>query len=167
MTFNNYRKKSANIKEMAANMKTLPKAQRTRVLTQILIRQLEGSRSGQKPLFRPRGWQQEERRRRKMVRKTAWYRPADCVGFYPPTPGGELNHQINQVLEEEGKRINMKLRAIETGGLSLGKMLVHPDLKRGEPCGRPGCVLDRGAGGPHNVPSSLYRGVCKPTRLCP
>ena len=127
-------------------------------------RQLEASRSGQKPLFRPRGWQQEERRRRKMVRKTAWYRPADCVGFYPPTPGGELNHQINQVLEEEGKRINMKLRAIETGGLSLGKMLVHPDLKRGEPCGRPGCVLDRvsgGAGGPHNVPSSLYRGVCK------
>ena len=43
-------------------------------------------------------------------------------------------------------------------------MLVHPDLKRGEPCGRPGCVLDRtsgGAGGPHNVPSSLYRGECK------
>ena len=99
-----------------------------------------------------------------MVRKTSWYRPADCVGFYPPTPGGELNHQINQVLEEEGRRVNMKLRAIETGGVSLGKMLVHPDLKRGEPCGRPGCVLDRtsgGAGGPHNVPSSLYRGECK------
>ena len=60
--------------------------------------------------------------------------------------------------------INMNLRAVETGGASLGKMLVHPDLKRGEPCGRPGCVLDRtsgGAGGPHNVPSSLYRGECK------
>ena len=32
-------------------------------------RQLEASRSGQKPLFRPRGWQQEERRRRKIVSK--------------------------------------------------------------------------------------------------
>ena len=121
-------------------------------------RQLEASRSGEKPLFRPRSWQQEERRRRKMVKKTSWYRPADCVGFSPPTPGGELTQEINQVLKEEGRRINMNLRAIETGGISLSKMLVHPDLKRGEPCGRPGCVLDHtsgGAGGPHNVPSTL------------
>ena len=31
-------------------------------------------------------------------------------------------------------------------------------------CGRPGCVLDLcsgGAGGPHNVPSNVYRGGCK------
>ena len=99
-----------------------------------------------------------------MVRKTSWYRPADCVGFYPPTPGGELNQEIGQVLKEEGRRLGMSLKAIETGGVSLGKMLVHPDLKRGEPCGRPGCVLDLtcgGEGGPHNVPSAVYRGECK------
>ena len=52
-------------------------------------RQLEADRNGQKPLFRPREWQKEERRRKKMVRKAAWYRPADCVGFYPPTPQHE------------------------------------------------------------------------------
>ena len=61
-------------------------------------RQVEASRSGEKPLFRPRGWRREERRRRKMVRKVAWYRPADCVGFFPSTPGGELNKQIGKVL---------------------------------------------------------------------
>ena len=58
----------------------------------------------------------------------------------------------------------MNLRAVETGGLSLGKQLVRPDLKGGEPCGRPGCVLDKcsgGAGGLHNVPSQVYRGSCK------
>ena len=46
----------------------------------------------------------------------------------------------------------------------MGKQLVKPDLKRGEPCGRPGCILDLtngGEGGPHNIPSSLYRGECK------
>ena len=42
-------------------------------------RQLAASRSGEKPLFRPRDWQMAERRRRKMVRKAAWYRPADCM----------------------------------------------------------------------------------------
>ena len=99
-----------------------------------------------------------------MVRKAGWYRPADCVGFYPPTPRGELAGEIAKVLKEEGRRIGFNLRAIETGGLSIGKQLVRPDLKAGEPCGRPGCVLDLcsgGAGGPHNVPSNVYRGGCK------
>ena len=67
------------------------------------------------------------------------------------------------MLREEGKRIGFNLKAIETGGVSLAKMLVKPDLRRGEPCGRPGCVLDLtsgGAGGPHNVASSLYKGSC-------
>ena len=99
-----------------------------------------------------------------MVRKAGWYRPADCVGFYPPTPRGELAGEIAKVLQEEGQRIGFNLRAIETGGLSIGKQMVRPDLKVGEPCGRPGCVLDLcsgGAGGPHNVPSNVYRGACK------
>ena len=127
-------------------------------------RQLEASRSGVKPLFRPREWQKAERRKKKMVKVAAWYRPADCVGFYPPTPRGELVSEIGKVLKEEGSRINMDLRAVETGGLSIGKQLVRPDLRAGEPCGRPGCVLDKcsgGAGGPHNVPSVVYRGICK------
>ena len=99
-----------------------------------------------------------------MVRKAAWYRPSDCVGFYPPTPRGELAGKIAEVLKEEGRRIGISLRAVETGGLSLGKQLVRPNLKAGEPCGRPGCLLDLcsgGAGGPHNVPSNVYRGSCK------
>ena len=45
----------------------------------------------------------------------SWYRPADCVGFYPPTPGGELVRRIGAVLEEEGRRIKMDLTAIKTG----------------------------------------------------
>ena len=57
----------------------------------------------------------------------------------------------------------MDLRAFETGGVSLARQLVKSDLKAGEPCGRPGCVLDTvsgGEGGPHNLPSVLYKGTC-------
>ena len=75
----------------------------------------------------------------------------------------KLARKIGEVLEEEGRSIKMELRCVETGGVSLAGQLVRPDLKAGEPCGRPGCVLDRtsgGAGGPHNVPSVLYRGTC-------
>ena len=86
-------------------------------------RQLEASQKGEKPLFRPRDWQKEER-------KVSLYRPADCVGFFPPTPRGELVSEINKVREEEeGRRIVVKMRAIETGGLSLAKQLVKPDLR--------------------------------------
>ena len=98
-----------------------------------------------------------------MVRRVAWYRPADCVGFFPATPKGELNQRIGEVLEEEGRRIGLVLRSREKGGVSLARQLVRPDLRSGEPCGRPGCVLDRtsgGAGGPHNVTSAVYRGTC-------
>ena len=58
----------------------------------------------------------------------------------------------------------MDLRIRETGGPSLARLAVRPDLKAGEPCGRPGCVLDQlsgGQGGPHNKASSLYHGTCK------
>ena len=126
-------------------------------------RQVEASRRGTKPLYRPREWKKEERRKAKMLKKVAWYRPANCVTFYPATPRGELAKGINQILEEEGGRIGLALRAKEKGGVSLASRLVRADLKAGEPCGRPGCVLDRtsgGDGGPHNVPSVLYRGVC-------
>ena len=40
-------------------------------------RQLDASRSGEKQLFRQRGWSREERIRRKMARKLTWYRPED------------------------------------------------------------------------------------------
>ena len=114
-------------------------------------------------MFRPREWKKNERIKRKMIRRVGWYRPADCVGFFPATPRGELNKEISAILEEEGKRIKMSLRSIEMGGVSLEKQLVRKDLKSGEPCGRPGCVLDLlsgGAGGPHNKPSVLYQGTC-------
>ena len=97
------------------------------------------------------------------MRRVGWYRPADCIGFFPATPRGEPNEKISSILEEEGKRIKIRLRSVEMGGVSLAKQLVRKDLKSGEPCGRLGCVLDTlsgGAGGPHNQPSVLYHGTC-------
>ena len=68
-------------------------------------RKLEAARKGERPMYRPREWRSAERRKRATLRRGAWYRPADAVGFFPPTPRGELVSKIRQVLEEEGKRI--------------------------------------------------------------
>ena len=48
-------------------------------------------------------------------------------------------------------------------GVSLENQLVRKDLKYGEPCGGPGCVLDMlsgGAGGSYNKPSVPNQGTC-------
>ena len=58
-----------------------------------------------------------------------------------------LNQKISEVCEEEGSRIGLVLRSREKGGVSLARQLVRSDLRSGEPCGWPGCVLDRISGG--------------------
>ena len=90
-----------------------------------------------------------------MVKKAAWHKPADCIGFFPPTPGGELAKEIDKVHKEEGEKIGMSLRSIETGGVSPTKLLVRADMKAGEPCGRPDCVLDKASGGQEGLISYL------------
>ena len=95
-------------------------------------KQVEARRMSIKPLFRPRAWNKEERRKKKMVKEAAWHKPADCVGFFPPTPGGGLAKEIGNDLKKEGEKIGMALRSIESGGVSLTKLLVSTDMKTGD-----------------------------------
>ena len=129
-------------------------------------RQAAASDRGDKPLYRPREWKQEERLREKQLKKSAWFRPADSVAFFPATPGSELLGVIRKVLEEEGRRLNMSIRVVETGGISLKSELFKPELTAGDPCGKPDCLVDmvgRGApgrGSCHHRAGALYQAVC-------
>ena len=66
-------------------------------------KQVESRRMGTKPLFRPRAWNKEERRKKKMAKEAAWHKPAHCVGFFPPTPGGELAKEA-MISKRRGRR---------------------------------------------------------------
>ena len=46
------------------------------------------------------------KRDKKHIIITASYRPAEAVGFFPTTPGRELNMIIQKVLDEEGLTLN-------------------------------------------------------------
>ena len=41
--------------------------------------QVAASARGEVPLYRPRDWQAQERKRKKLIAKTAWHRPADIL----------------------------------------------------------------------------------------
>ena len=119
---------------------------------------------GERPLHRPRTWNAEVRRKRKLISKGAWYRPADAVFFAPATPGGELAKQLQIVMEEEGKRLNLRIKTVEAGGISLKRKLTGKDLCAGEQCGQPNCTFclsEDGGGGSHNRSKRTYKGTCK------
>ena len=77
-------------------------------------------------------------------------------------------NSIRKVLEEEGRRLNLNIRAVETGGTKLKHELFKPDLTSGQPCGKPDCLFDpvggqAVGGGSHHKAGAVYQAVC---RLC-
>ena len=123
---------------------------------------------GDRPLYRPRSWQQGRRHETKLLKRVSWYRPADAVLFLPATPNSELAEQARKVVEEEGPRLGMSIRVVEKGGLSVKRQLVRTDLAVGDPCKQPdckACLSNPGEGGGllHQRSGALYRGAC---RLC-
>ena len=121
---------------------------------------------GERPLYRPRTWQQQERRKAKLLKRVSWYRPADAVLFLPATPDGELAEMARKVVDEEAPRLGLRIRVVEKGGISLKRALVRTDLAAGDPCKQTdcqACLSNPGEGGGllHQRSGALYRGTCK------
>ena len=112
------------------------------------------------PLHCPRSWDQENRRRKKLLTKTAWYRPHNAVGFFPATPRRELATKIKEIVSEETARLGLNVKVVETGGVSLKNKLVKLDLTG---CNFPGCLLCLSGekGGSHTRRGPVYTGKCK------
>ena len=123
-------------------------------------RQCERADNGGTPLYRSRSYQENERRKKKLLTKTAWYRPSDAVIFIPATPGAELAKKVQSVVTEEGARIGMAVKVVVTGGKSMKQHLVRMDLTG---CYYPDCLLCESGevGASHTRSGVHYSGVCK------
>ena len=122
-------------------------------------RQCDRADRGITPLHRPRSFDRPARVRKKLMTKTSWYRPADAVGFFPATPKGELAQRIQKIVSEEAARLNLRVKVIEQGGVSLKQQLVRTDLTQ---CFWPECYLCEGGekGGSHTRRGAVYIGTC-------
>jgi len=49
-------------------------------------KQLARAEAGTCPLYRPKGYMKEERRKKKLIKKRSWYKPFSTVLFCPPSP---------------------------------------------------------------------------------
>ena len=103
----------------------------------------------------------EERKKKKLLAKSTWYWPKDAVGFFPGTPGAELANSLQKIVTEETERLGLTAKIVETGGRSLGNLLVRSDLT-GCPIPSPLCLYcESGAGGgSHTRGGVVYIGQC-------
>ena len=122
-------------------------------------KQCEAADRGIRPLHRNRGFQKEERWKKKALSKTIWFRPNNSVGFVPATPNGVLARTIQAIVSEEAARIGLTVRIVEQGGISLKQQLVRMDLTG---CFYPDCYLCESGttGGSHTRSGAHYSGIC-------
>ena len=122
-------------------------------------KQVARSDAGVRPLHRSREWQQSERRKKKLLTKTSWYRPHNSVIFVPATPGAELAGRIKDAIKPDMERIGKSIKVVETGGVKLKDSIVKSDLTG---CYWPDCLLCRdGSRGNHTRRGAVYKGICQ------
>ena len=118
---------------------------------------MEAAANGGPPINRPRSYQREERRHKKLTSRESWFRPQfDVVGFFPATEGSWLVNGIKKIMQEEGERIGFKIKVIEKSGTPLSSLLVSPDLSG---CLYPDCQMAE-TGVSHTRSGANYTGTC-------
>ena len=83
-----------------------------------------------------------------------------AVMFVPATPGAQLATNVQKVVTEEAARLNMTVKVVETGGVSVKQQLVKLDLTG---CFYPDCYLCESGqiGASHTKNGAHYSGICK------
>ena len=103
---------------------------------------------GKRPLNRPRGFQEDERRRKRQEKRERWYRREERgtkvregVFIIPPTPGSALAKTFKNICREELRGTNISMAVTERGGKRLGQELgcTVPGKSEKEHCKRETC----------------------------
>lgn len=86
--------------------------------------------TGVKPMYRPKEWRQNERRKEKEEKRRSWYRKGNysSVIFVPATPESSLKRS----LDEDVKKSGLRIRIVEKPGMSVKRVLQRSDpFKKG------------------------------------
>ena len=128
----------------------------------------EEDSKGIRPLFRPKGWMADERRKKKKSKKQNWSTTGGYVApiFVPPTPNGELARELRMIADREAE-LGVKFKVIESGGLTIRRQ-----VQKSNPTANTGCQDDRcyackfgqGEGGNCTRSNIEYQFECQ---LCP
>ena len=116
--------------------------------------------NGERPLYRTREWNAEERRTQKRQKKLNWFKKGGYMApiFVPVTPKGELKQRLQKRVDESG----FAIKIVERAGTPIKRKLQRSDPFRDPNCQRPDCfVCQSGGSGSCNSESVTYDIICK------
>ncbi len=114
---------------------------------------------GIRPMYRDRGWNWEEREKKKREDKTNWYKKGgyQTVVFVPATPNSELQRKF----KDEVSNSKYKVRVVELSGHTLQSKLQRSDPFKEGVCARKNCVVcSTGGKGPCDRNGVTYEVKC-------
>ena len=115
---------------------------------------------GESPMYRPRNWRKDERRKSKALKKKNWYKRGgyESVIFVPCTPQSELMRKMREKVDESGIRIKL----VEKAGTTLGDVLRTSDPRKIKKCSRNDCpVCTTGGKGDCRAKNVTYQLTCE------
>ena len=119
---------------------------------------------GLRPVFRPRGYMEEERRMAKLKKMRSWHSSSSKAGaplIICPGAGGSLTNKLKDICKKFEKEHNIEVRVFERGGNKIER-LVRSDPLKNETCGREDCFpCVSGGGGDCSRSCSAYRVDCQ------
>ena len=122
-------------------------------------KQLARDEAGTCPLYRPKGYMEKERKRKKILKRTSWYKPFMTVLFCLPSSGSKLALELRKVVKEETKGKDWQVKVIKRAGLKLMHQL--PSLREPTECSKDDCFTHTSGGrGDCRKEGVLYRGTC-------
>ena len=94
---------------------------------------------GERPLYRPRSWNESERREEKSKKKNEWFQKDGevTVLFVPPTP----NSMLTKALRVVATKSEIKMRIAERSGTSLKRKLQRSNPFKPKNCDRDDCFI--------------------------
>jgi hypothetical protein len=122
----------------------------------------EADESGERPMYRPKGWNKKERTTEKIRKKKNWYAKGgnESVIFVPATPRSQLQREYQQ----EVRNLGFNVKVVEKAGNTLKRMLQRSDPFKPENCGKNDCLVcttggERPCGG-HGVTYDIRCNTC-------
>ena len=128
---------------------------------------LKAEREGERPLFRPKTFMEEERAMAKLVKAKRWHKAGgeeDILAGAPlivcPRAGGAVARKMKAVCKQFKEEHKIEVKVYERGGLKVGSLAKSDPLKPAM-CGRDNCFpCTSGGGGDCSKSSVGYRLEC-------
>ena len=120
---------------------------------------------GKRPLYRPKNWKREERRKEAQKKRTDWYNKNkyESILFIPPTPASSLKAEI----EKEIKKSNIKIKVVEKSGTSIKRSTQKSDPFGKAKCANEKCwICQAEKGGNCRAPGVTYKIGCETEPEC-